>query len=421
MKPTFAFVWFFGAVATPVFAWGCGDDDSPPPPPSDAGPRDAASDGGVPRDGGDDDDAAVVPVRCTVDPSGLVEVGRDGSGGAAAVASASNLETSALIFTDDLDGTVAVRLVTIANDGTVTRHTPEGIPAGATEPDVAAVGGAWWIVARESDGAVRLFRYDAEVAAVGTPVALASGASSPRIAAAGEGAFVAWREGASVRGRLVSATGTAGAVVELGTATGEFDLALHGEDAAVLLRAGTDESPTRVQGSRVGDGTPTSLLVGGSEESVGSVGLAGPTREAPDGVFPFYGAVAFDVRIGDSFRSIRLAVLDEAGTPAYGEWRVSGPGEYAWAASATDWGGGYLVAYRARVEDGGFSLIRVSLLDREACEVGRVDEQLTVASTTTEAGSETTVTSTGRGHFVVGWGETRSDLTEYRIAVGRCE
>ncbi|MCB9620383.1 MAG: hypothetical protein H6724_13175 [Sandaracinus sp.] len=337
------------------------------------------------------------------------------------MASASTLEASALIFSDDLDGTMAVRLVTVANDDTVTRHTPEGIPAGATEPDVAAVGGAWWIVARETDGAVRLFRYDADVMAAGAPVALATGATSPRISAAGDGAFVAWREGANVRGRMISSTGTAGAVVELGTATGEFDLALHGEDAAVLLRAGTDESPTRVQGSRVGDGTPTSLLVGGSEESVGSVGLAGPTREAPDGVFPFYGAVAFDVRIGDAFRSIRLAVLDAAGTPAYGEWRVSGPGEYAWAASATDWGGGYLVAYRARAEDGGFSLIRVSLLDREACEVGRVDEQLTVASTTTEAGSETTVTSTGRGHFVVGWGETRSDLTEYRIAVGRCE
>lgn len=406
----------------------CGDDDSPPPPP----PRDAMVDAPVIDDGGPPDatipdgamvdSGTVVPGRCTVDPGDdLMVVGTDTDTAFAHVASDSSATTSAIVFSDDLGGSRGLRLVTVSDDG-VQRGELEGVPAGARGADVAAIGDEWWVVAVDG-GALALHRFDSALDRVGSAAALATGASDARIARTADGAIVAWREGSTIRARKVSMGGVASGTFELGAASGSFDLNTHGTEGAVLLGAGTDASPTRVAGRLVPtEGSATSLTVGGSEEAVGSVGVAGPTIVAPTGTLPFYGAVAFDVRIGDAFRSVRLAVLDVDGVPAYGEYRVSAPGEYAWASSATAWGGGYIVAYRARAEDGGFSRVRVAVLDRDSCEVGRVDEQLTVGVAASEAGSPTTVTASGLGErFVVAWGETLDDVVEYRIAIGRCE
>jgi len=410
----------------------CGDDDSPPPPPprdamvdapviDDAGLDDAGLDATRP-DGATDDSGIVAPGRCTVDPGeGLMVVGTDTDTGFAHVASDSSATASAIVFSDDLGGARGLRLVTIDDDG-VQRSALDGVSPGSRSADVASIGDEWWVVAVDG-GALSLHRFDTELARVGTATELATSATDARITRAADGALVAWREGSTVRARRVSAAGAPGATFDLGTASGAFDLNAHGTDGAVLLNGGTDASPARVAGRRVpSEGSATTLTVGGSEESVGSVGVAGPTTIAPSGTLPFYGAVAFDVRIGDAFRSVRLAVLDVDGVPAYGEYRVSAAGEYAWASSATAWGGGYVVAYRARAEDGGFSRVRVAVLDRESCEVGRVDEQITVGVAATEVGSPTTVTATEGGErFVVAWGETLEDVVEYRIAIGRCE
>lgn len=414
-------------------AAGCESPPSMPPPPRDSGPRDSPiADAPLPdaprEDGAAPADAAIDRASCTLDSAAdLMAVGRDSDRGRPPILSASASATELVaVFADDLDGALRIQAAraTIA-DHTIIRQALAA-PDGASSPSILAIGGDWLLAYVSASGEVFVQRLDGALAANGAPRSIASRGSLPRLGLVGSGAYVAWRDGARAMGRALGADGApAGAAVELfalPAADARIDVAGFGaEGRAIVARAGAAASPARVIGRTIeasGEAAAGTSDLGSTTESAGAIALGGAAPRTTAGYPPLDGAAVWDVDVG-GFEAVRFLLLDASGAGPFGEFTVSEGGEPAWGGALVPLGTGYLAAYREQPSDGTPQRVRVAIMDRDACRLGRVDRRQTITVTESATGSGITLAVSGDA-VLLAWAETLSDVVEYRVASARC-
>jgi hypothetical protein len=425
------------------------DESRPPVPVRDSGPRadtGAREDAGVPEDAGPIDAAPVdarfqgdgempidgggPPPPCAIDPDvGAVVVGRDSDvrRRPRIVTAASPTELVA-VLSDDGDGTRRVRLIRqpLMSRDPVSREDLPGIPDGAGAPSVVRAGDGWLVAYEAPGGGIAVQRYSSAWSATGAASVIASAGNDPALAVIGSGAFVAWREGTRLMGRALAASGApTGAASELGTlpaADAHFAIQPYGRAGEALVAVGSAEGmPARAMARRIGaTGTPAPgwIMLGATTEAEGAIAIGSATTRAPAGTEPLNGAAAFDVRVA-GFAEVRFVLVGPDGMPAFGEFTVSDRGQPAWGAGVASFRDGYVVAYRARPEDLGFSRVWLGFLERDSCRLGRVDSRLVADVSASERGGPVSVTSQGETVFAA-WAEQLADLVEYRVATAHC-
>lgn len=416
---------------------GCAEP-LPPVMPRDSGPRDSqvadapgddatADDAGLPD--GDTADAAIIgPLSCTFDTAiDLMAVGRDSDRARPQILSAAASATAMVaVFVDDLDGEVALQAAraTIADHAITRVRLPA--PVGSGAPSIVASGDGWLLGYVTSTGEVLVQRLDADLAASGSARSIATGGASPHVARVGTGAYVAWIAGTRAMGRALAADGApSGAAVELFAlpAPGaEIEVAGFGTASrAIVIAGGSSASPDRVIGRVIeatGEAAPGTIELGSTDESAGPLALAGAAPATTGGYPRLDGAAVWDVDVG-GFDAVRFLLLDATGDGPFGEFTVSESGEPAWGGAVVPLGTGYLTAYRERPSDGTFSRVRLAIMDRDDCALGRVDARTTLTVSSSMTGSGLEMAAEG-GAVLIAWAETLSDVVEYRVASVRC-
>jgi hypothetical protein len=374
-------------------------------------------------------DANPPPCSISMDVGAMV-VGRDSDVmRAPRILTAASPSELVAVLSDDGDGERRVQLIRqpLGGGEPVSRQALEGIPEGAGAPAIARVGDGWLVAYETPGGGIAVQRYSSAWAASGAGNAIADRGSRPVISAVGTGAYVAWQEGMRLVGRALSATGApTGAAVELGTlptADAGYTLQAYGLAGEALVAIGGAETrPVRAVARRVsGTGVPApgTMPLGATEEASGSMAIGAATPSPPSGLEPLQGAATFDVSV-DGFGQVRFVVLGADGMPAFGEFTVSEPGEPAWGAGVAPFRTGYVVAYRARPADRGFSRVWLAFLERESCRLGRVDSRLVADVSASERGGAVSISSQGDTLFA-GWAEVLEDVIEYRVVTAHCE
>ncbi len=330
-----------------------------------------------------------------------------------------------LAFSDDAgeDAQPRVRFVEVRLGESVSvarEDAPDAVPPGSSGPHLVKLGGTWWLFFERPTGGVARAPLSAPfggtVGAVST--VLDVGARPAVLALAAGGLLAWWQAGGIWAARLDGGGNLVGERLRLGDAAEPVSPSVASMSSGEVLVAwpgGVRRLDVSVGGA-----------LASAEPSVSwtaptRVAVAGSAPRVPEGYLPLQAALAYDVRPEEGAPRVRFTLLDAMGEPAYGTFSLEPGGAHAWGMAMTPFRTGYALAYRWRSHAGERGMLRLALLDREACELGRGGVRFPVTEVLSREARVSFLVAISEGTLLLGWLEPLDGTTEYRVGVISCE
>lgn len=292
---------------------------------------------------------------------------------------------------------------------------------GGALPSVIAAGDGFW-VAFVVGSEIRLARFSADMAPVGTPVTIASEATStpPGVALAGSSGFVVWATGTTVRGRPIDAMGMpTGPAATLATAERPVQrVSIHRIGGAGTLAVSWADGGRPRVARLMGGSLGTAEFVAGDPGIFTGLDMGGQSAGTREGL-PLGGATVYDLNDSGS-RDVVFRVLNDSAVPSFPAATVAMGGDHAWSASVEPYLSGYALAYRAALPGIDRPALRIGYLDREGCRLGSVTDRLVVGLIDSETGAVPDL-GVDENTMLIVWSDERAgEYFDYWAAVLTC-